>query len=167
MTPNIGQGANTAIEDSATLANLLRDALLQKSSQSLSDTELGNLLRKFQSHRFDRVSSIYRDSRFLVRFQARDGFAKKIFGRYYAPYAGDLPADMASKTIADGPMIKYISLPKRSGPGWLKYSTKSRGVRPTVLIAFFLVAISCMVRWQGRAIIEYLMSHFQVSMQVE
>jgi FAD dependent monooxygenase len=165
MTPNIGQGANTAIEDSATLASLLHDALRHHGLRTLSRPELDNVLHKFQSLRYGRVKRIYRDSRFLVRFQARDGFLRTIFGRYYVPHAGDLPADMASKAIADGPMIKYISLPERSGPGWVKYSSKGRRFHPAVLITF-LIVVSCMLRWQGLTA-DHLMSHLHISLPVE
>ncbi|KAJ5569383.1 FAD/NAD(P)-binding domain-containing protein [Penicillium hetheringtonii] len=120
MTPNFGQGANMAIEDAATLTNLLREA------ESSANTEIANVLRQYQKVRYSRVDSVYRSSRFLVRLQARDGLINTLLTRYYIPYAGDLPADLASKTIADGVICDFLPKPKRSGDGWTKYARTQR-----------------------------------------
>lgn len=125
MTPNIGQGANMAIEDAAALTNLLQDMKKSGVSSSPTDSHIQMLLHQYRTIRYERVKSIYRSSRFLVRLQARDGLLNLLLSRYYAPYAGDLPADMASKTIADGVMCDFLPHPKRSGRGWQTYRKKS------------------------------------------
>lgn len=151
MTPNAGQGANGAIEDAACLANLLNGLLKAKGTGKPTDPEIFDLLRRFRSLRFDRVNGIYKDSRFLVRFQARDGLFNTLFGRYYVPRAGDLPADLASKTVADGVALDYISLPGRSGPGWTKYSTRQKGSGLWVTLTVALAVISILILyWQGK-----------------
>ncbi|CAI7628965.1 unnamed protein product [Penicillium bialowiezense] len=79
MTPNIGQGANMAIEDAAALTNLLRNLLTQEGTSLPTDTQINTLLRQYRTIRYERVNSIYRSSRFLIlrspRWQSsgRDG----------------------------------------------------------------------------------------------
>ncbi|KOC15798.1 FAD binding monooxygenase [Aspergillus flavus AF70] len=139
MTPNIGQGANTAIEDATVLTNLLYDRLSKNGHKKLAQQELLQLLREFQSQRFRRVNKIYQDSRFLVRLHARDGIVKSLLARYIVPYMTELPADLASKSIADSPTIGFLPLPSRSGPGWLQWSRKQR--RPATPWILVLLAI--------------------------
>ena len=157
MTPNIGQGANSAIEDAACLSNLLNN-LKEKGKARPTDSEMFDLLRQFRSLRFDRVNGIYKDSRFVVRFQARDGLFNTLFGRYYVPRAGDLPADLASKAIADGMALDYIPLPDRSGPGWEKYSTKAKGSRLWLLFPILLILFSLIIHLQGKMLSNYILS---------
>jgi FAD dependent monooxygenase len=143
MTPNIGQGANMAIEDAAALTNLLRNLEKLPSTLSSGTAQIETMLRQYRSLRYERVESIYRDSRFLVRFQARDGLLNILLSRYYAPYAGDLPADMASKTIADGVMCDFLPPPTRSGDGWKRYRRNSRlrGWRFQAMLYIIMLAI--------------------------
>ncbi|KAJ6131991.1 FAD/NAD(P)-binding domain-containing protein [Penicillium samsonianum] len=136
MTPNIGQGANMAIEDAAVLSSLLSD-LLQKQTQPPTNAQIERLLAQYREVRYPRVNSIYKTSRFLVRFQARDGIFNTLFGRYYAPHAGDLPADMASKTIAGGELCAYLPSPNRCSYGWEKY--KNSGLGRTVWCVLVLI----------------------------
>ena len=160
MTPNVGQGANMAIEDAATLANMLKRRL-DTAGHGLSSiptkSEIHHLLRQYQAIRYDRVNAIYQSSRFLVRFQALDGPLKTMFVRYYAPYAGDLPADMASKTIAGGSVCEFHPFPVRCGPGWEKYAARhswisARVTRNLLLCLIVLVALMFFGRksWEQR-----------------
>ncbi|KAL4748884.1 hypothetical protein BDW72DRAFT_214420 [Aspergillus terricola var. indicus] len=127
MTPNIGQGANMAIEDAARLASLLNHLVNSRTGQQPTATDVEVMLQDYRNSRFSRARSIYNTSRFLVRFQARDGLFNTLFGRYYAPYAGDLPADMASKTIASGEVCDFLPLrsPTRA---WEIYRSRKEGI---------------------------------------
>ncbi|KAL4732976.1 FAD/NAD(P)-binding domain-containing protein [Aspergillus similis] len=127
MTPNIGQGANMAIEDAARLASLLNHLVNSRTGQQPTATDVGAMLQDYRNSRYSRVQSIYNSSRFLVRFQARDGLFNTLFGRYYAPYAGDLPADMASKTIANGEVCAFLPL-RSPTEAWEIYRSRKEGV---------------------------------------
>ncbi|CAI7598820.1 unnamed protein product [Penicillium palitans] len=129
MTPNIGQGANMAIEDAAALANLLQSSRKGMSTWLPTNGQVQILLHQYRSIRHGRVNSVYKSSRFLVRLHARDGLLKTLFGRYYVPYAGDLPAYIGSKSIADGVLCEFLPLPRRSGGGWERYRTKHSHLR--------------------------------------
>ncbi|OGM42673.1 FAD binding monooxygenase [Aspergillus bombycis] len=142
MTPNIGQGANTAIEDAAVLTNLLYDRLSENGYKKLSRSTLEQLLREFQFERFSRVNKIYQDSRFLVRLHARDGIVKSLLARYIVPRMTELPAELASKSIADGPTISFLPMPSRSGPGWVQWSRKERRFSALWILVLLVIVVS-------------------------
>nr|WGJ63577.1 FAD-dependent monooxygenase [Aspergillus striatus] len=129
MTPNLGQGANMAIEDAASLASLLNNLLDGGDGQRLTREGIEAMLRQYRDSRYSRVRAVYNTSRFLVRFQARNGLFNTLFGRYYAPYAGDLPADIGSKTIAGAEVCSFLPIPS-SADAWDRY--RSRGWRESI-----------------------------------
>lgn len=130
-----------AIEDAAVLSSLLSD-LLQKQTQPPTNAQIEKLLAQYREVRHPRVNSIYKTSRFLVRFQARDGIFNTLFGRYYAPHAGDLPADMASKTIAGGELCAYLPSPSRCSYGWEKYKNSGLGRTVWCVLVLLLSALT-------------------------
>ncbi|PKX90478.1 FAD-dependent oxidoreductase [Aspergillus novofumigatus IBT 16806] len=145
MTPNIGQGANVAIEDAAALASLLSS--LRKCDVP-SYSEIESVLQQYQRARYNRVCSVYSMSRFLVRLQARDGLLYTMFGRYYAPYAGDLPADVASETIASGE-IRGLTILGPPKDRWRQYHA-SRGNRVAWLGPVLVLVLSLLFSRYGR-----------------
>ncbi|CAG8894999.1 unnamed protein product [Penicillium egyptiacum] len=151
MTPNIGQGANMAIEDAASLANLLQSLRKGLGTWPPTDGQVKTLLQQYRSIRHGRVNSVYKSSRVLVRLHARDGLIKTLIGRYYVPYAGDLPAYIGSKSIADGVMCDFLPPPKRSGDGWERYRTKgSRLPQASLYVLILAILYTYMDReWFG------------------
>ncbi|KKK13518.1 hypothetical protein ARAM_006151, partial [Aspergillus rambellii] len=143
MTPNFGQGANCAIEDAAALASLLHNLIYVNQTHELSDQQIVQALQEYQNARYTRMQHLYKDSWTVCRLHARDGLFNRLLGRYYAPYAANLPADMASRAYADGETIQFLSLPGRTGPGWTKYSRRRKyHTFPYVLVALLLALIA-------------------------
>jgi FAD dependent monooxygenase len=148
MTPNLGQGANMAIEDAAALATLLSSLLKRRGNLDLPSTaQIESLLQQYRQARYRRVCSVYNQSRFLVRLQARDGLFHTLFGRYYAPYAGDLPADVASETIAGGGICEFI--PRSSKDRWRVYHRRRGSGRAWLGLIFGLVLLLLLSRYGG------------------
>ena len=153
MAPNTGQGANCAIEDAALLTNYLRESINKtKGSGKLSNEELNALLERFSQDRVQRLQSIYRLSRVVVRLHARQNLFLRLMGRYYLPYTGDLPADMASKSIADGVYLDFLPLPDRSGPGWKDFASERKSLLRRLTLISALVLLLGIVLWTGRDI---------------
>ncbi|XHF96424.1 hypothetical protein AWENTII_000062 [Aspergillus wentii] len=145
MTVNIGQGANTAIEDAAVLSSLINRLINSHSVKKPSNEQITRLLREYQTARYTRVKQIYDRSRLAVRFQARDGFLKAAFGRYIVPYIGNL-ADRPSQLVADGEVIDFLPRPERSGPGWVDFSSRGRsGLR--IMVYSVVVLLLYVVFW--------------------
>ncbi|KUL81853.1 hypothetical protein ZTR_09748 [Talaromyces verruculosus] len=76
MAPNIGQGANTAIEDAAVLASLLNRLIIKGTVHNPSSAAIDEMLREYKTLRFERVKSTCRRAKFGARFHARDDWLK-------------------------------------------------------------------------------------------
>ncbi|GKZ25789.1 hypothetical protein AbraIFM66951_010010 [Aspergillus brasiliensis] len=148
MTPNFGQGANSAIEDAAALSSLLHDLVNARGVCKPTDTQIQHLLQQYRQTRYTRMVGMCGTAASVSRIQARDGFLNTVFGRYWAPYAGNLPADLASKMMADAEVITFLPVPGRSGPGWEMYRRKERGGQVQwVIIIVSLLALSWLCIW--------------------
>ncbi|KAL2870492.1 FAD-dependent oxidoreductase [Aspergillus lucknowensis] len=141
MTPNFGQGANCSIEDAASLASLLRQLLLENNPRQPADAQIRDALQAYQNMRYPRVRRIYDDSWTVCRFHARDNVLYRLVGRYYTPYAPNLPADLASKAFADGDILQFLPLPVRSGPGWALYGRNAGYTALPYVMLFVMVAL--------------------------
>ncbi|KAJ5139324.1 FAD binding monooxygenase [Penicillium bovifimosum] len=120
MTPNLAQGANCAIEDAASLANVLYDALKRGSyPHSLSDQQIDYHLSRFNKLQVGRMAGIYKASRMVVKLQTRDNLLWKFVLRYYVPYSGNDPIERAMEILDKATALTFIPLPQRSGPRWM------------------------------------------------
>lgn len=128
MTPNIGQGANTAIEDAAVLASLIHRLVHVDDTPSLSEVHIESMLREYRSLRYDRAKSTYQRSRFGARFHTRDDWAKALAGRYIFPFIGGLVQRGTTQVLARGDTVDFLPSPKRSGPGWIQKSSKGQTI---------------------------------------
>ncbi|KAJ5952967.1 uncharacterized protein N7479_011380 [Penicillium vulpinum] len=117
MTPNIGQGANTAIEDVAVLASLIKRVVSADALHKPSETCIETMLREYKNLRYERVKSTYQRSRFGARFHTRDNWLKAIVGRYVFQYVNGLVEKQTAKTLAGGDSIDYLPRPERLQTG--------------------------------------------------
>ncbi|KAJ5815880.1 hypothetical protein N7447_008113, partial [Penicillium robsamsonii] len=123
FAPHIGQGANCAIEDAAQLSNSLHTWLYACEKDYKSETDdLPEVLARFVENRLRRLGPTAMAARSAMRLHAREGLMNRIRGRYLLPYAGDKPADWASRGIAGGIILDFVEPPARSGPGWIQFS---------------------------------------------
>ncbi|PYH45064.1 FAD-dependent oxidoreductase [Aspergillus saccharolyticus JOP 1030-1] len=148
MTTNFGQGANSAIEDAATLSSLLYDLVHGCGVRNPSDAEIQDLLQKYHEARYDRMKMMCHTSAEVCRTQARDGLYRIFAGRYMIPYSRSIPADLASKVMADADKITFLSCPKnRSALGWQtwgKEAQRATRVRRIIrLLLFVALGVFC------------------------
>ncbi|GFG08484.1 FAD-dependent urate hydroxylase [Aspergillus udagawae] len=150
MAPNTGQGANTAIEDAAALVNCLHRALrATPDGSTLSSAEIDGLLAEFNRTRFRRLREIDRGARMVVRLQTRQNLFLKLLGRYYLPYAGNVPADAASKVIAGAEHLDFLPLATRSGAGWYRFRPGLSGTALIPCLYPVLALTLCVLAWIG------------------
>jgi FAD dependent monooxygenase len=143
FAPHIGQGANCAIEDAAQLSNRLRTWLYgcEKDYQPAAD-DLPEVLARFVEDRLRRLGPVAVAARSAMRLHAREGLISRIRGRYLLPYAGDKPADWASRGIAGGITLDFVEPPARSGPGWIQFSQSGKRTSfPMAVAGLCLVTI--------------------------
>lgn len=154
MTPNIGQGANSGIEDAALFTSLLNSWVSTRTNQAPSSQSIKELFQTFQEKRYERIQKIYQQSRYGVRIHTRDDVVKIFTGRYIIPYLKDRLANLASKMIADGEIISFLPYPGRSGSSWSDHSGSKKNARPYIgdaayflafLVALFGIAIGTIV----------------------
>ncbi|CAI7619657.1 unnamed protein product [Penicillium palitans] len=126
MTPNIGQGANTAIEDAAVLASLINRLVHSDDIPSPTEAHVESMLREYQSLRYERAKCTYERSRFGARFHTRDDWVKAFGGRYIFPFIGGLVERATSRVLANGETVDYLPLPDRSGSGWIQKSSEGK-----------------------------------------
>nr|ATJ44724.1 FAD dependent monooxygenase [Epichloe bromicola] len=111
MAPNIGQGANMAIEDACSLANLLQ----KKISHGLKrDQDINLMFQEFSTTQRARTESVCAQSEFLVRMHANQGIGRRLLGRYLIPFLYDAPAGLSGFSISGATRIEFIDLPARS-----------------------------------------------------
>ncbi|PLB53719.1 FAD/NAD(P)-binding domain-containing protein [Aspergillus steynii IBT 23096] len=73
MTPNVGQGANCAIEDAACLASELHSALIRQGTK-ISDVQIHQLPAEFSAIPQRRMKFMYTLSKVVVRLHTRQNF---------------------------------------------------------------------------------------------
>jgi FAD dependent monooxygenase len=117
MAPNIGQGANTAIEDVAVLSSLVNRLINKGTAHSPSSDEIENMLQEYKTLRFERVKSTCGRAKFGARFHARDDWIKAWIGRYVFPRIAGLVESQASSVLVGGGMIDFLPIPERNTGG--------------------------------------------------
>ncbi|KAL4812886.1 hypothetical protein BDW67DRAFT_169295 [Aspergillus spinulosporus] len=116
MTPNMAQGANTAIEGAAALANILR-RLSQIDEPSEEDISL--LLQRYTRRQHKRLRTVHALSQSVTRVHTRQGRIRKIIGRYVYPYTPRAALHTFDRIIAPAPCLDYVPVPL-PGPGWTR-----------------------------------------------
>nr|A0A0M3STX4.1 RecName: Full=FAD-dependent monooxygenase aurC; AltName: Full=Aurovertin biosynthesis cluster protein C; Flags: Precursor [Calcarisporium arbuscula]ALD83629.1 FAD-dependent monooxygenase [Calcarisporium arbuscula] len=118
MSPNMGQGGNTAIESAAALTNGLRKLVTSNYPDKPSERQLSNTLETFNRNQFKRLNTVHGDARYVTRLEALDGTLKRVFARYVMGHCGDLLVGNLARIVAGGGVLDFIPLTARSGKDW-------------------------------------------------
>ncbi|KAG2184100.1 hypothetical protein INT44_009115 [Umbelopsis vinacea] len=114
MTPNMGQGGNSAIESAAILSNCLKSAL-DKNSQQLNSKQIDECLSLYQSERRKRIKSVYTRAGDATRMEAMDSMTKVIMARYIIPSLGEkLILKLVGDLLKDAPSLDFVDKPTRA-----------------------------------------------------
>ena len=112
----MAQGANTAIEGAAALANTLRRI---SQIDKPSEDDINRLLQGYTVRQQKRLRAVHAISRSVTHVHARQGRIKKIIGRYVYPYTPGAALHTFSRIIAPAPCLDYVPMPF-PGPGWTR-----------------------------------------------
>lgn len=149
IAPHTGQGANCAMEDAAVLSSLLVQQLQQPSRKTVpSLAEWEHMFTAFTQLRRKRTLQVAHAAGMAMRLHALEGLFRRVLARYYLPYAKDMPADRASKGIADAPLLRFLPVPERSGPGWVLFASEAK-TRSPVARSFLLTVIGVGILWMN------------------
>ncbi|KAB8245451.1 hypothetical protein BDV35DRAFT_393913 [Aspergillus flavus] len=114
MTPNLGQGGNSAIESAASLANTLASIIEASREPRVSVNDLNDYLQPWQKKRQDRVKDVFKSAHGLTRLEALATWKDKCIALYLFPYISSYLADKASKTIVGATKLDCVPLPPRA-----------------------------------------------------
>ncbi|PTD06396.1 FAD-dependent monooxygenase ausM [Fusarium culmorum] len=151
VTPNAGQGGNSAIESAAVLVNLLHKAKTSHGNlENLNTAEITNLFQKYHANRKIRVKEMSQTSAFLTRLHAQDNRMLKVVGRHVFPFLGDdFDLNAVSNYIIGGPTLDFIQVKTKPAlipwEGWTlpdSLTARGNGVRSTLATLFVLAVFS-------------------------
>lgn len=110
----LGQGANSAIESAAVLADLLQEAV-NNGPAILTDVDVENVFSRTQAARFKRVKHLLDAGTHEARMEAFDTKPLELAARYMLPHTGlDNFLDDFGKQMADAVTLKGLKVPKRA-----------------------------------------------------
>ena len=147
MTPTAGQGGNTAIESIAVLANLLYDAK-NRNGGSLDHDGIGNIFKKYQESRNQRVLEIANSSGALTRIQTLDGLFWRIIATFLSMLGEDWETNSTSDLMYKSEALDFIVYQGQNGTvpwsGWslAKYLNEPKNIRQHLAqILYYLVSL--------------------------
>lgn len=113
MMPNFGQGANTAIEHAAALANALHRLSLQsvQAQATPSTQEISNTLDTVRKKLFPHIYKINTTSWLTPRLQTQPNWALDFAGRYLLPHLLPHMVYFLALLFADSVVLDFLPLP--------------------------------------------------------
>lgn len=147
MTPNFGQGGNSALESAAVLASCL--SVLSTTTQVTSSSTLESILSTYAATRRPRAAEMVDISGFVTRIHALDGWPRSIFCRYIAPQCGDMPTNMQSGLIMRAPVVTFLPEPEQAKGVWMPYDdTPPESPWTRIAVALGLFVPLAWMDWQ-------------------
>ncbi|KAL4959585.1 FAD-dependent oxidoreductase [Aspergillus stella-maris] len=151
MTPNMGQGGNSAIESAAALGNSIAKLLEHASGTTVSMTNIDKCMQSWQKKRLSRVQRICHEAHGLAQLEALDTIKHRLIGLYLLPYLEGYLVNTKSKTIVEAAKIDYLPPPARSLACNMQFtdsqSKEERSILERALWVSPLVGIAAASTW--------------------
>lgn len=112
MTPNAGQGGNSAIESAASLTNHLTTLL--KSNPSPKTEDIDACLHTWEARRQKRQTTIWKSAHDLTRMEACETWKDKLISLHLLPYLSTFMVNHASAGIVGAEKLQSLPSPARS-----------------------------------------------------
>ncbi|KAI2996205.1 hypothetical protein CBS147346_9459 [Aspergillus niger] len=128
MTPNLGQGGNSAIESAASLANSLSNLVHGPTKPKRDVRDIHQCMQAWQNIRQKRLDHISQSAYNLTRIEALAGLKEKIIGLYLLPYLSQYLVDQTSSTVVGAAKIDCLSLPPKSLECTMPYLNDDKNV---------------------------------------
>ncbi|KAH0395336.1 FAD/NAD(P)-binding domain-containing protein, partial [Aureobasidium melanogenum] len=114
MTPNAGNGGNSAIESAAALANSIIKLSDKSNGQHPSEQQVIECLQNYQKSREVRAAAAIEASNLLTHVQALATWAHSLFAHYALPILGDFFEGLQSDMSIGATLIDYLPPPEMS-----------------------------------------------------
>jgi len=150
MTPNAGQGGNTAIESTALLTNLLYSAKENNGGRPLTTEDFTNLFTEYQAAQKPRADTMFDASTLLTRLQTRNSLPLELFANYALPILGDgFQVNVASSLVLGGVKLDFVDKELKNGSipwqGWSDRAATPPGT--TVLLTEARNCVLLIISW--------------------
>lgn len=146
MTPNLGQGANCAIESAAELAN----SLARIKHESKISPPFGSViaaLKSYHKKRHVRANQIVHAANKFTRVEALATGGDVLASMYIIPRLGDILADRGAKVQISAAKLDALPMPKRALEGTISWSgyagigkEEDRGLRKKLAAPLLVLA---------------------------
>jgi hypothetical protein len=114
MTPNMGQGGNTAIESAASLANCFKKFIDAAPDSSYNMSDLRGALSAWAVARKPRAKDIWANANNLTRLETWATLKHKLMTYYLLPYMSRTLIDRACATFIGTEVLEYLPIPRVS-----------------------------------------------------
>lgn len=114
MTPNMGQGGNSAVESAASLANHLIRLVQSSPNGKISLENIKTSLNEFQMARQPRAKDICTAANALTRLEACATLKDQLMAMHVLPYMTEYLIDRLSETMAGAEKVEYKPLSPRA-----------------------------------------------------
>jgi 2-polyprenyl-6-methoxyphenol hydroxylase-like FAD-dependent oxidoreductase len=120
MTPDVGLGANLAIENVVALANILHRELASDRTRHLSQSEVTKLFEEYQSDRYEKVKTLVEYSGTVTRIHSQETEQEVHIVRNVLPNAGPAFVEQFTNIIKTAPKLDYApnTLINETASGW-------------------------------------------------
>ncbi|KAJ6020673.1 monooxygenase [Penicillium herquei] len=123
MTPNAGQGGNSAIESAASLTNHLVKLLQHKTTPNVKEIDL--CLQAWQEDRRSRAKTILKSANSLTRIEACATFKDKLIALKLLPFLGSVFTNITSAGIIEAEFLESLPLPPRALSGTMPFLNRA------------------------------------------
>ncbi|KAF9888782.1 hypothetical protein FE257_008358 [Aspergillus nanangensis] len=143
MTPNMGQGGNSAIESAASLANNIRTFLNTYPDSSNDLDALRGSLSQWAVKRKPRTEGVVAQANDLTRLEALATLKHKLLGLYLIqlPFLTNYLVDMASSGIIGAEVLEFLPTPRISQECLMPADIRYRGIQDEKFVKRVLLAI--------------------------
>ncbi|KAJ6010818.1 hypothetical protein N7451_002230 [Penicillium sp. IBT 35674x] len=114
MTPNMGQGGNSAIESAASLANHITQLVRNSSNGEVPLEDIGKCLNDFQAARQPRTKDVCTKANSLTRLEACATLKDRLMALHVLPHMKSYLINRLSKSFAGAERLEYIPLGPRA-----------------------------------------------------
>ena len=120
MTPDLGIGANIAIEDAVALCNILYRELKDDRNHHPTGTEITSMFAEYQKERYDRAKAFTDLSGKATRMNSYNTLFGRVMTTYVAPYLSKVRVSKFAESFAKAPKLSYapVQTIDENEPGW-------------------------------------------------
>jgi hypothetical protein len=128
MTPNLGQGGNSAIESAASLANSI--AKLIQGTSACRTEDIHRSFKDWEAIRRQRVARVWKTAHDLTRLEAIETLKDRLMV-YLLPYMNTHMTNLSSKLIIGAEKLDCVADPPRSLQCSMPYRSERKSCQST------------------------------------